>query len=83
MRVLPNKFAFYLDNIKILAYLILLNERKMYNNKKQEYVSPEMEVLDARVERGFQASSATPNTLSNPTGNDSYAPGGEIGNNFD
>jgi hypothetical protein len=55
----------------------------MHDNKKQEYVSPETEVLDARVERGFQASSATPNTLSNPTGNDSYAPGGEIGNNFD
>ena len=55
----------------------------MYNNKKREYISPEMEVLDARVERGFQASSASANTLSNPTGNDSYARGGEIGNNFD
>ena len=55
----------------------------MHDNKKQEYVSPEMEILDARVERGFAGSTPTPNTLSNPTGNDSYAPGGEIGNNFD
>ena len=70
-----------------ITQLILQKELKktlkMYNNKKREYTSPEMEVLDARVERGFQASSASANTLSNPIGNDSYARGGEIGNNFD
>ena len=55
----------------------------MNNNKKREYTAPEMEVLDTRVERGFAGSSETANTLSNPAGNDSYAPGGEIGNNFD
>ena len=53
----------------------------MYN-KKREYISPEMEVLDARVERGFQISAATANTLSNPTGNDIYAMGEEIGARF-
>ena len=34
----------------------------MYNKKKREYTSPEMEILDARVERGFGLSSLTDNT---------------------
>ncbi len=36
----------------------------MYNKKKREYTSPEMEILDARVERGFGLSSLTDNTPS-------------------
>ena len=55
----------------------------MHNNKKREYTSPEIEILNARVERGFEVSTTTDDTFTNPTGNDSYARGGEIGNNFD
>ena len=28
----------------------------MHNNKKREYTSPEIEILNARVERGFDGS---------------------------
>ncbi len=34
----------------------------MNRNKKREYTSPEMEILNARVERGFEASTVTDNT---------------------
>lgn len=53
----------------------------MNNNKKREYTAPEMEVLDARVERGFTFSSSS-NTLSNPTGNESYEMGEGLGKKF-
>jgi hypothetical protein len=51
----------------------------MYNNKKREYTSPEMEILNARVERGFEGSA---NAFNNPTSNDSYTKGESIGHKF-
>ena len=40
----------------------------MHNNKKREYTSPEIEILNARVERGFDGSN-----IDNTTGNERYA----------
>ena len=54
----------------------------MYNNKKLEYTSPEMEIMNARVERGFELSATTDETITNPTGNDRYAMGEGIGYRF-
>ncbi len=54
----------------------------MYNNKKREYTSPEMEILNARVERGFEGSSKTDDAFNNPTSNDSYTKGESIGYRF-
>ena len=63
-----------------------IKHQKMYNNKKREYTSPEMEILNARVERGFAGSTGADNSFTSSGGNehenDSYAVGGEIGNNF-
>ena len=50
----------------------------MFNNKKREYTSPEMEILNAHVECGFEASTATYNTLSG-NGNESVE---SSGNNY-
>ncbi len=50
----------------------------MHNNKKREYTSPEMEILNARVERGFEASAVTDNT---PRGNGNELVG-DSGNNY-
>ena len=54
----------------------------MNRNKKREYTSPEMETLDTRVERGFEVSTTTDDTFTNPTGNDSYNMGDGIGHRF-
>ena len=54
----------------------------MNSNQKREYNSPEMETLDTRVERGFEGSTTTDDTFTNPTGNDSYAMGDGIGHRF-
>ena len=54
----------------------------MNRNKKRVYTSPEMEILDTRVERGFEGSTATDDSFTNPTGNDSYAMGDGIGHRF-
>jgi hypothetical protein len=54
----------------------------MYNNKKREYTSPEMEILNTRVERGFEGSTTTDDAFTNPTGNDRYAMGEGIGHRF-
>jgi hypothetical protein len=54
----------------------------MNRNKKREYTSPEMEILDTRVERGFEVSTTTDDTFTNPTGNDSYNIGDGIGHRF-
>ena len=40
----------------------------MHNNKKREYTSPEIEILNARVELGFDGSN-----IDNTKGNDRYA----------
>ena len=54
----------------------------MNSNKKREYTSPEMEILDTQVEHGFEGSTTTDDTFTNPTGNDSYAMGDGIGHRF-
>lgn len=51
-------------------------------NKKMEYSSPSMEILDARIERGYEGSVSTSDTFDNPTGNDRYASGDELGSRF-
>ena len=40
----------------------------MHNNKKREYTSPEIEILNARVELGFDGSN-----IDNTKGNERYA----------
>ena len=49
----------------------------MHNNKKREYTSPEIEILNARVERGFDGSN-----FKNTKGNERYAVGEGIGHKF-
>lgn len=48
------------------------------NKKKQKYETPEMEVLKARVERGFTTSGTTTEAEESPR----YDKGGELGNRF-
>ena len=50
----------------------------MQKDKKKEYTSPEMEVLMARVERGFTVSGAPTETEESPR----YAMGSELGYKF-
>jgi hypothetical protein len=54
----------------------------MHNNKKREYTSPEMEILNARVERGFSGSNPSTDPINNPSGNDLYRLGGQLGDKF-
>lgn len=54
----------------------------MSNNMKREYTAPETEIMNARVERGFEGSTPTDNALANTEGNDSYALGEGIGSRF-
>ena len=54
----------------------------MHNNKKREYTSPTMEIMDTRVERGFAGSSISSRSINNPSGNDCYTKGDGIGYRF-
>lgn len=54
----------------------------MQKDKKKEYTSPTMEILDTRVERGFEGSTTTDDAFTNPTGNDRYNMGDGIGHRF-
>lgn len=54
----------------------------MHDNTKQEYGTPIIEVLDARVERGFTLSGSTPDENMNAQGGENYRRGGEIGGKF-
>jgi len=47
------------------------------NKKKQKYETPEMEVLKARVERGFTMSG-----MEEPEQGPRYSKGNELGNKF-
>lgn len=50
----------------------------IYNKKKREYVTPEMEILNARVERGFTSSGIEPAPEDKPR----YSKGDELGSRF-
>lgn len=54
----------------------------MNDDNKRAYITPEMEILNARVERGFAESSISSRPINNPSGNDCYTKGDGIGYRF-
>ena len=67
-------------NKKIKTFKISLSQKDMKEVKKMEYFAPQVEVLNARVEKGFQMSGdpmATGNGTSETLGNSGEVHGGD------
>lgn len=53
----------------------------MIEKTKREYAAPMVELIEARVEKGFQTSTPTPNSVESNALN-SYVDGGNVNNLF-